>query len=230
MQRKLSKRFFSAYSYGDVAERKGKGSQPTVVTFLPLLSTRRAAFQRRERAARSCTQNKRQAELYRSPKNTRRCAINRPRKATPFSKLWDCVIRSGEVAKNIAPNRFDNRKALTRSIYDCRGREFSLCRYISRALNAETPKSRFSPVAPTNAARNEFIESWFSFSWTFSRTSKWTLSPGTATACDCLELCHVWCRFRNFWTTAKVGPEKGSHSATRKPCRPLAEVELNFHN
>lgn len=60
------KDLFLASSYGDVAERKGKGSQPTVVTFLPLLSTRRTALQRREReAARSCTQNKRQAKFYR---------------------------------------------------------------------------------------------------------------------------------------------------------------------
>lgn len=65
----------------------------------------------------------------------------------------------GGSGKNIAPNRFDNREALTRSIYDCRGREFSSHRFISLALDGEIPKRLFSPVALTDAAKNEFIES-----------------------------------------------------------------------
>lgn len=226
MQRKLSKRLLFCFFIRDVAERKGKGSQPTVVTFLPLLSTRRTALQRREREARSCTQNKRQAKFYRSPKNTRRCAINRPRKATPFSKLWDCVIRSGEVAKNIAPNRFDNRKALTRSIYDCRGREFSSCRFILPGFERrDTEKLLLARCTLTNATRNKFIESWFSFSWTFSQTSTWNV---VTRDCD-----SVWLSgtlpFLVF-VSKTLNCSKNWYRAFKEPFSTPAEVESNFHN
>lgn len=102
VQRKLSKRFFRFFLLRfEVAERKGKGLQPTVVTFLPFLSTRRTALHQTWKGTGSLKLHSKQkaAKSFRSPKNTRRCAINRSRKATPFSKLWDCVIRSGEVRK-----------------------------------------------------------------------------------------------------------------------------------
>lgn len=62
------KDLFLASSYGDVAERKGKGSQPTVVTFLPLLSTRRAALRAEGTGSRPKLHSKQKAKFYRSPK------------------------------------------------------------------------------------------------------------------------------------------------------------------
>lgn len=133
-------------------------------------------------------------KFYRSPKNTRRCAINRSRKATPFSKLWDCVIWSGEVAK-ILP-RIDliiakhwHARFMTAAAEN--SRRAALFRWLWTSGDRKVSSRR----CINKRGQNEFIESWFSFSWTFSRTTRWTLSPGTAAACDCLDICLFWILF-----------------------------------
>lgn len=79
------------------------------------------------------------------------------KKTTPFSKLWDLVIWSEEVAKIIGPNRFDRMRERSeeQQIYDS-----PLCRFISLAPKSQSTKKKWSHFEYiTNEFRNEFIES-----------------------------------------------------------------------
>lgn len=104
---KLSKKILFWLSALLVARRKRK--RFAVVTWLPFFIRNFAP--KREQSNTVEKGSKRSTKfLVRSPK-TRRCKINSSLdslwKTTPFSKLWAWVIWSEEVAKIIAPNRFD---------------------------------------------------------------------------------------------------------------------------
>lgn len=105
-------RVFSAAVDVDGCRGKGKGLRSSLSS--PFSSTSKTTFEYQRKTAKTKKNRKAQSVAIKSllgPQQTqqraRRCAINSLWKTTPFSKLWVWVIWSEEVAKNIAPNRFD---------------------------------------------------------------------------------------------------------------------------